>query len=98
MELGDPMPPCDGRLVKCHLIPRQVLRRHGVGEMAPGSWVWGCGGPTGSGGHHGMFDFSRTLRLSREMIPQDTERLAKTVGLLWYLDREYGRRERAPRP
>lgn len=92
MELGDPMPACDGKLVKCHLLPRQLLRRHRIDEMAPGSWVWGCGGPTGLGGHHGMFDAGRTLRIPRETLPGETELLAVKAGLVWYLDRVYGER------
>jgi hypothetical protein len=90
MELGDPMPRCSGELVRCHLIPRSVLRRHNVDELAHGSWVWGCGGPTGLGGHHGMFDVGRTLRLPREALPAATEELAMRIGLRWYLDRHYG--------
>ena len=92
MELGDLMPPCEGELVRCHLIPRPVLRRHGLNELVAGSWVWGCGGITGTGGHHGMLDASRMLRLPRSALPAATEELALRAGLLWYLDREYGDR------
>lgn len=67
--------PCDGRLVRCHLIPKRLLRQewrtahHGqrpnderslpfrtLRELVddPRTWVWGCGGPMGNGGHHGQ--------------------------------------------
>lgn len=90
MELGDPMPPCDGELVRCHLIPRQLLKREGISPLVRGSWVWGCGGHTGTGGHHGMLDSSRTLRLPRNTLPVETEELALREGLCWYLERTYG--------
>lgn len=108
-----PMTPCEGRLVRCHLISQQVLRREvwprrdtlrqhmaAYGAVLPRAlrdliwdervWVWGCGGIAGCDGHHGLFDRSRTLRIPREAIPEDTERIAFELGLLWYLDREYG--------
>ena len=58
------------------------------------AWVWGCGGPMGDGGHHGMLDKSRTLHLPREFIPPELEELALELGLMWWLDREYGERQR----
>ena len=86
------MPPCDGRLVCCHLIPRQMLKRLKHDEMDRRSWVWGCGGLTGIAGHHGMFDSSRRLRVPRSSIPASTEELALELGILWWLDRVYGER------
>lgn len=109
--------PCDGRLVRCHLVPRRVIaeavqkrlhdaRRAGeitreeYDERIGGavvranrderSWVWGCGGPMGNAGHHGMLDASRTLRVPRYRIPEATEVFAAELGLGWWLDREYG--------
>lgn len=84
--------PCDGRLRKCHLIPKQTIKRE-VGKAAmwdDRAWVWGCGGPTGIGGHHGMLDYSRTLRVPRAALPVAVEAFAAEVGLTWWLDREYG--------
>lgn len=86
--------PCDGRLVRCHLIPRQLLRRH-FGGSASVLWdtrtvVWGCGGITGCSGHHGAFDTARTLRIPREKLPAGVEAFAKAHGLTWWLDRTYG--------
>jgi hypothetical protein len=95
LEHGDPMPACDGRLVRCHLIPKQVIQRAGGKVWDRRAWVWGCGGPTGSGGHHGMLDVSRTLRLPRECLPPELEQFAYDLGLMYWLDREYGPRERA---
>lgn len=87
--------PCTGRLVRCHLIAQQTLRRElgrGWRRTAddPRSWVWGCGGPTGCSGHHGMLDYARTLRVPRELLPEGVEALAAEVGLVWWLERTYG--------
>jgi hypothetical protein len=114
-----PMPPCDGGLVRAHLIPKRELRSQwrlvhhrarGAGPVEldlspwpkltdlywdPRAWVPACGGPTGIGGHHGMLDHSRTLRLPREAVPEGTEELARLIGLTWWLDREYGEQEAA---
>lgn len=91
--------PCDGGLVRCHLIDKQVLRKefpHGfeghsyiVLQADPRSWVWGCGGPTGLGGHHGLFD-SLKLHIPRILVPLETEQMADELGLGWWLDRTYG--------
>lgn len=87
--------PCDGRLVRCHLLPQQLLRREvgsGWRKVAadPRSWVWGCGGPVGIGGHHGQLDSSRALRIPRHRLPAGVEALAAELGLTWWLDRTYG--------
>lgn len=93
--------PCDGRLVKAHLIPRQTLKREVCGATGtrllyldvvndPRSWVWACGGPLGNAGHHGMLDASRTLRIPRDRLPLALEDFAAELGLGWWLDREYG--------
>lgn len=88
--------PCDGRLVKAHLIPRQLLLREIAVERSAGAvwddrvWVWACGGITGVSGHHGMLDASRTLRIPRAALPPDLEEFADEHGLGWWLDREYG--------
>lgn len=92
------MPPCDGRLVRCHLIKQQVLireaRSKGVEPAVwcadPRTWVWGCGGPHGNGGHHGILDQSRRIRLPPENLPPDLLEFARETGLEWYLIREYG--------
>lgn len=96
LALTDPGP-CSGRLVKCHLIPQQLLRREHPDTWRqhatnPASWVWGCGGPMGNGGHHGQLDQARTLRIPRRNLPPSTEALAVHLGLGWWLDREYGQR------
>lgn len=85
--------PCTGRLVRCHLIPKQVIKR--VDPQAvwdPRSFVPGCGGLTGVGGHHGELDLSRSLRLSRDVLPEGLEEFAAELGLGWWLAREYGER------
>jgi hypothetical protein len=99
--------PCDGQLVRAHLIPQQVLKRETkearrdlcllLDEVLsdPRSWVPCCGGPTGIGGHHGMLDHSRTLRIPRAVLPKGLEAFAAELGLEWWLDREYGPREKA---
>jgi hypothetical protein len=90
--------PCMGALVKVHLIPRQLIKREVWSSQDadlvitdPRSWVWGCGGPMGNAGHHGMLDQSRTLRIPREAIPAGTNELAEELGIGWWLDREYKR-------
>lgn len=91
-ENGDPLPACDGDLVRCHLIPKQVIRREGGSVWDSRSWVWGCGGLQGNSGHHGMLDVSRTLRLPRGALPGAVEELAEELGLVWWLTRTYGER------
>lgn len=89
MEGGDKMPPCDGRLIAAHLIPRQLLKREGLDHGDPRTFVLACGGPTGCSGHHGAFDYSRRLRLPRSALPPLLEAYAKAHGLTWFLDRTY---------
>lgn len=87
--------PCDGHLVKAHLIPKQMLRREKLPLWDDAVWVPICGGPTGIGGHHGMLDYSRTLRIPREVLPAALEAFAAEHGVAWWLDREYGTRQEA---
>lgn len=94
---------CDGELVKAHLIPKQRIRRELKAGRSdeqlealvwdPRVWVPVCGGPTGIGGHHGMLDYSRTVRIPREILPAGLEEFAREHGLSWSLDRDYGQRE-----
>jgi hypothetical protein len=83
--------PCDGPLVRCHLIPRQLLTREGHAGLIDDrrTWVPGCGGPTGIGGHHGELDTSRKLRIPLWRIPTETLLLLEEIGLGWWLEREY---------
>lgn len=87
-ERGE-MPPCDGWLRRVHLIPRQLLKREGAPQWDDRVWVWACGGPTGIGGHHGMLDSARTLRIPRAAIPGELEVFAVEHGLAHVLDRLY---------
>lgn len=84
--------PCDGKLRKCHLIAKQTIGRElgAAFKWDDRTWVWGCGGPMGCSGHHGMLDYSRTLRVPRERLPAALEQFAEETGLVWYLEREYG--------
>lgn len=89
--------PCSGRLVRCHLIPQQTLRRElgrGWRKAAddPRSFVWGCGGATGVGGHHGALDWAGVGRLTipRDRLPAPLEAFAEDHGLAWFLERTYG--------
>lgn len=84
--------PCEGPLVRAHLIPAQTIRRE-VGTRA----VWddrvfvpACGGIVGIGGHHGQLDYTRSLRIPRAELPPDLEEFAAEFDLLWWLDRTYG--------
>lgn len=87
--------PCDGRLVRAHLIKQQTIRREVGPEHVWDDRVWipVCGGPTGVGGHHGQLDFSRSLRIPRDALPVMVEEFAAEHGLTWWLEREYGPRE-----
>jgi hypothetical protein len=103
MADGSEMPPCDGRLVRCHLIPQQMLRREFPTRAARycanrATWVLGCGGPAGNGGHHGMLDSGmRPLYIPRSALPAAVEGFAKELDLMKegqpfqaFLEREYG--------
>jgi hypothetical protein len=85
--------PCDGGLVRCHLIRRQVLDRELNASRAviddPRGWVWGCGGPMGLSGHHGQLDTARTLRVPRDRLPAAFVEFLKELGLGWWGEREY---------
>lgn len=106
--------PCDGQLVRCHLLPRRELKKlwklvhestyataEQVAALEPfltfrdlsedeRTWVPGCGGPVGLSGHHGELDHSRTLRVPRDRLPAGVEEIARELGFVWYLDREFG--------
>lgn len=88
---------CDGKLRRCHLIRKQVIDKEAplADPWDERVWVWGCGGPTGVGGHHGKLDYSRTLRIPRELLPPEVEDFAEEHEIQWWLDREYGEREAA---
>jgi hypothetical protein len=91
------MPPCDGRLVKAHLIPQQTLLRELPAELSASLvwdrrvWVLACGGIMGNAGHHGHLDYSKRIRVPRKQIPAATEEFAQQYDLGWVLDRLYGR-------
>lgn len=103
--------PCDGRLVRCHLIPKQKIKREAAFFPYPGGakalvadprcWVWGCGGPMGPGGHHGQFKPDGPRPIARHRLPPGLEEFAEEMGLEWWLDWCYGPRwddeERAAR-
>lgn len=91
--------PCDGRLIRAHLIPRQRIVRE-VTKPLPReeafqiiwderAWAWACGGPMGNAGHHGAFD-NRSLYVPRWALPAGVEAFAAEHGLVWSLDRDYG--------
>lgn len=87
--------PCEGRMIRAHLVPRQLIRRECGPDWRtvaddPRCWRWSCGGVMGPGGHHGMLDQSRTIRIPRDSLPAETEEFAAEHGLTWWLDREYG--------
>jgi hypothetical protein len=94
------MPPCDGMMRKCHLIPVHVLKRelpeyqHERLLWDFAVWVWGCGGISGQSGHHGHLDSSRKLRIPYLELPAETIAFAERHNLTWYLDRTYRRRAR----
>lgn len=92
MERDEPMPPCDGQLVRVHLVSQQFLRREGLDHLCKDArtWVPGCGGITGGpGGHHGHFDSSKRLRVAFDSLPGDLLILAEEYGFTWWLGRTY---------
>jgi hypothetical protein len=95
-ERGRRLPPCDGDPVHAHLIKKQVLLRELPAEHSAAAYedprivVVACGGPMGNGGHHGMLDQSKHLRIPRGRLPLELEEFAREHGLTWWLDREYG--------
>lgn len=94
LEKGGALPPCEGLLVRCHLIDQQELNRRGLEVGDPATYVAGCGGLTGLGGHHGMFDGGspNKLRLRFADLPPNTVRFAEEHGLVPWLERKYGPR------
>jgi hypothetical protein len=89
-DFGCPPGPCDGQLVRCHLLPQRLLKRHRHDPWDARAWVWGCGGAVGVGGHHGRYD-AHFLLLPRDKVPAAVEELADELGLTWYLDRNFRR-------
>lgn len=91
---------CEGRLVRAHLIPKNRLRRHLLYERRLSNeaintavwddrvWVPMCGGPTGIGGHHGMFD-NKQIRLNYVELPTAVKEFAAEYGLEWSLEKDY---------
>jgi hypothetical protein len=84
--------PCDGQLVRAHLVKRQALRRAGHAEAItdPRSFVWCCGGPQGNGGHHGKLD-SGQLRVGIERLPLGFVELMRELSMTHYIVKFYGR-------
>lgn len=89
MENDQEMTGCEGRLIRVHLIPRQVIERAGGDVLDPRSYVAACGGIMGLSGHHGAFDSSRRLRIPRVELPETLVEFARTLDLEWWLDRTY---------
>jgi hypothetical protein len=89
--------PCDGHLIRGHLIAKQTIRREAQGAdlYDPRCWVPICGGITGIGGHHGMLDYAKTIRIPRDALPPAVEEFAAEYGLVWWLERTYGPQEMA---
>jgi hypothetical protein len=83
--------PCDGRLIKAHLIKRQTLTREGYGRLIHDrrTWVPCCGGPQGNAGHHGRLDGGQ-LRIPREKLPKGFVDLMGELGLSWCVAKHYG--------
>lgn len=98
--------PCDGRLVKAHLIPKQRIRREvtsrrGVAVDVPARavlysilWDERCWIPACGGptgiGGHHGMLDGRVLAVPRGALPDGLEAYAVEHGLAWSLDRDYG--------
>jgi hypothetical protein len=87
--------PCNGRLIKAHLIPQQTLKRELNAGPAmlkdPRGWTWMCGGPVGVSGHHGRFDSRgcNPVRIPRSRLPEPFVAWMDELGLGWFVDRAY---------
>ena len=86
--------PCDGPMDRCHLIPKQRIKRELEGappmmvEEAvwhPSVWVSGCHR------HHGNFD-ARMIRVMRSQLPPAVEHFAEVFEMEYFLTRDYGSR------
>lgn len=88
--------PCDGPIDKCHLIPKQRIKRElrsrypniddeglRAAVWHDSMWVYGCRK------HHGELDVSRTLRIPRDSLLVKTRVVAEMLGLGWSLDLDY---------
>lgn len=95
---------CDGRLQKCHLLPKALLKRElwqsrrwkasgrlpeSLQELVWDERVW----IPGCQFHHYRVDESRKLRVPRHLLPPAVEAFAAEWGLEWWLSREYGERQ-----
>lgn len=82
--------PCDGALIRAHLIAKQALRRRGFDPWDERSWVWACGGPwPGLSGHHGAFDAFK-LRVPAVALPGALVEMCEEFGMVPYIERRYG--------
>lgn len=81
------MPPCDGALVRVHLIPKRMIHTN---RWHDSLYVWACGGPMGNAGHHGELDSSKKLRIPYSQLPLEFLEAVQVLGLDWWVLREYG--------
>lgn len=84
-------PTCAGRMDRAHLVTRQLLRREGHDALIPDerTWMPACRF------HHGQFDNYRGVVIPRERLPEAFLSLMDDLGLLWWVDRRYGRENAA---
>jgi hypothetical protein len=88
--------PCDGRMDRAHLLPRQLMRRELKGRPdLPALLVDGRGWMPACRAHHSAFDTARPMRVPRSSLPEGLESFAEGLGLLWWIEREYGEIEEA---
>jgi len=83
--------PCNGQLVRAHLVKQQVLTREGHDEARfdPRSWIPVCGGPQGNAGHHGKLDGGQ-IRMGIERLPDGFLELMAELSMTWYVVKHYG--------
>jgi hypothetical protein len=89
--LGPPAGACGGQLVKAHLVPKQAIRRErrDADLWDRRCWVPACGGLTGLGGHHGMFDSGR-IAVPPEFLPVGLREYLHELELDWMIERYFG--------
>lgn len=84
--------PCEGRLIRAHLLAKQALKRRGLDPWDDATWVWACGGPPhmhGLGGCHGRLD-NYTLIVPPEALPEALVAFAERESMVPYIERRFG--------
>lgn len=90
MCAAEPGQSCVGKSGRAMRNPHQPRIDRWLGVLwSPFVWSWVCEG------HHVRLDRVRDLRVPRADLPAGVEEYARARGLEWWLEREYGPKEKA---